>query len=273
MEKVIPSAYARHIDKRNSDLHSLNDPAQGLTLRGFWVGSFLSFFLAIGAPYGNMIIRGTYMSLDFSTPGAIFLFLFLIGLFNLALKFAQRSLAHALACAVPVTTAWLSELILVYVMLIIVSAVCTMGLGEQILPMISAIFYYASPQNKWTEKLFPHLSQKPILVDDGNNNRLFYEGLEKAGQPIPYHAWTEPLLWWAILLLAVYVTMVCVAVLLRRQWMDRERLPYPMAQVGLSMIRGERSDRDQWQEAYHCKVLLSRGEPGEPDQWQESTHC
>ena len=286
MEKVIPSAYARHIDKRNSDLHSLNDPAQGLTLRGFWVGSFLSFFLAIGAPYGNMIIRGTYMSLDFSTPGAIFLFLFLIGLFNLALKFAQRSLTHALVCAVPVTTAWLfaywpldhfdiyspglifstfvlitalaalplaasgqrlalnrSELILVYVMLIIVSAVCTMGLGEQILPMISAIFYYASPQNKWTEKLFPHLPQKPILVDDGNNNRLFYEGLQKAGQPIPYHAWTEPLLWWAILLLAVYVTMVCVAVLLRRQWMDRERLPYPMAQVGLSMIRGERSDR------------------------------
>ena len=238
MEKAIPSAYARYIGNRNSDLHSLNDPAQGLTLRGFWVGSFLSFFLAIGAPYGNMSIRGTYMSLDFSTPGAIFLFLFLIGVFNLSLKFAERSLAHALAFVLPLSAAWLfaywpldnfdihspglifstfvlitalgagplaasgrrlalnrSELILVYVMLTIVSAVCTMGLGEQILPMISAIFYYASPQNQWTEKLFPHLPQKPILVDDGNNNRLFYEGLEKADQPIPYHAWTEPLLW------------------------------------------------------------------------------
>ena len=107
MKKAIPSAYARYIDNRNSDHHSLNDPAQGLTLRGFWVGSFLSFFLAIGAPYGNMIIRGTYMSLDFSTPGAIFLFLFLIGVFNLSLKFAERSLAHALACALPVSAAWL----------------------------------------------------------------------------------------------------------------------------------------------------------------------
>ena len=44
-----------------------------------------------------------------------------------------------------------------------------------------------------------------------------------------------------------------------------------IAKVLLS--RGERSDRDQWQEAYHCKVLLSRGERGERDQWQEATHC
>ena len=45
---------------------------------GIACGVFLSFFLAIGAPYGNMIIRGSYMALDFSTPGAIFLFLVMI---------------------------------------------------------------------------------------------------------------------------------------------------------------------------------------------------
>ena len=44
------------------------------------------FLLAIGAPYGNMIIRGSYMALDFSTPGAIFLFLLLAGLLNTLFK-------------------------------------------------------------------------------------------------------------------------------------------------------------------------------------------
>ena len=33
--------------------------------------------------------------------------------------------------------------------------------------------------------------------------------------------------------------MISIAVILRRQWMERERLSYPIAQVGLAMIRGE----------------------------------
>jgi len=49
----------------------------------------------------------------------------------------------------------------------------------------------------------------------------------------------EPLLWWGVFLLALYLAMVSIAVIIRRQWMERERLPYPIAQVGLAMIREE----------------------------------
>ena len=86
-------------------------PAAGkhrLTLRGFWVGSFLSFFLAIGAPYGNMIINGSFMALDISTPGAIFLFLFLIGALNLVLKLTARSLIGAGLFALLAGASWLA---------------------------------------------------------------------------------------------------------------------------------------------------------------------
>jgi hypothetical protein len=217
------------------------------------------------------------MALDFSTPGAIFLFLVLIGALNALLKAARRPWVGAVLLSA-VTVAWVvaywpfarmdwyspgllfstfvfvllilnlplalrggtlalnrSELILVYAMLLIVSALCTMGLGEQILPMLTAIFYYASPQNKWAEKLLPHLPPHRIMVNDGQDNKLFYEGLSKAGQQIPYHAWAEPLFWWGVFLLALYVTMVCVTIILRRQWMERERLAYPITQVGLAM--------------------------------------
>ncbi|MFC1525376.1 DUF6785 family protein [Candidatus Latescibacterota bacterium] len=281
MEKEVPQEYRRYLETRQTSI--LDDAgSRSLSFRGFWVGSFLSFFLAIGAPYGNMIIRGSYMSLDFSTPGAIFLFLFLIGILNLCLKVAARGLGAAVAVALVVSVAWVSaywplqdldpyspglifstfilltslinlpvvargasmalnrsELILVYAMLLIVSALCTMGLGEQILPIITAIFYFASPTNKWEEKLFPHLPRQPALVDDGTGSRLFYEGVGKAGGSIPYESWVEPLLWWGAFLLALYVTMVSVAVILRRQWMERERLAYPIAQVGLAMVRAE----------------------------------
>ena len=283
MKQKIPPFYRQYLRSRSEPLL---ESRHRLTWRGFFVGGCLSFFLAISAPYSNMVIKGAYVAADISTPGAIFVFVVLIGLLNLAFKLAARSRGTALAFALAVGAAWLyaywplnnidvhspglifstfalicalgnvplvwsgrslalnrAELIMVYAMLAMVSAVCTMGLTELILPSLTAIFYYASPENQWREKLFPHFPEQNILVDDGAENTLFYEGISEPGQSIPYGAWVEPLLWWAVFLLALYVCMISIAVILRRQWMERERLSYPIAQVGLAMIRGEDENR------------------------------
>ena len=279
MNKQIATSYRRYLRAQSEPLL---EARHRLTWRGFCVGSFLSFFLAIGAPYTNMVIKGGYVAADISTPGAIFVFVVLIGVLNLAFKLAARSRSAALAFALALGAAWLysywplddmdlnspglifstfavvcgsgnlplawsgrslalnrAELIMVYAMLAMVSAVCTMGLSEIILPSLTAIFYHASPENQWREKLFPHFPEQEILVDDGARNALFYEGISKPGQQIPYGAWVEPLLWWAVFLVALYVCMISIAVILRRQWRERERLSYPIAQAGLAMIRGE----------------------------------
>ena len=131
-----------------------------------------------------------------------------------------------------------AELVLVYVMLLVVSALCTMGLTQQLLPTLTGIFYYASPANQWAEKLFPLFPSQRILVDDGAGNRGFYEGGALAN--IPYATWVEPLCWWALLLLSLYVAMVSTAVILRRQWVERERLAYPLTQLGVAIVQGER---------------------------------
>ena len=160
-------------------------------------------------------------------------------LFNSLLVLA--SLANVLAVARGRSLALnSSELILVYAMMLIVSALCTMGMSEQLPGMINAIFYYATPENQWVERLFPLIDRR-IVVDDGAGNVLFYEGVGDG--VIPYGAWVEPMLWWAVFLLALYVSMVSIVVILRRQWMERERLAYPVVQVGLAMIRGEQQDR------------------------------
>ena len=123
-------------------------------------------------------------------------------------------------------------------MLLVVSALCTMGLTQQLLPALTGIFYYASPANQWAEKLFPLFPSQHILVDDGEGNRGFYEGGALAD--IPYATWVEPLCWWALLLLSLYVAMVSTAVILRRQWVERERLAYPLTQLGVAIVQGER---------------------------------
>jgi hypothetical protein len=282
VKKEIPAFYRRYLQTRQQSLLAME--RRGLTWRGLGLGCFLSFFLAIGDPYGNMIIRGSYMALDFSTPGALFLFLVLTGLLNLVFKLAGRGKGPALLFAGLAPLAWTwhywpfarldpyspglifstfllvcalcnlplvwrglslalsrADLILVYAMLLMVSAVCSMGLSEQLLPMITALFYFATPQNKWREKLFPHLPGQG-LVDDGQGNRAFYEGTGGVGE-VPYGAWAEPLLWWGFFLGCLYLSMMCIAVILRRQWMERERLPYPITQAGLALVRGEEEGR------------------------------
>ena len=270
MRRSIPSNFA-------SSPKSRPGTAIGITWRGFWTGIFLSFFLAIGAPYANMAMHSTFMAWDFNTPGAIFLFLVLIGLLNVLFKVVARNGIWALGVAVVALGLYLAyylpqpqidlfkpglwfasflmasvllnaalvwhgrslaldraDLVLVYIMLLMVSALCTMGMSQQLLPILAAFAYYGTPQNQWQEKLGPLLPERAILVDDGEDNRAFFEGGE-----IPYGAWAEPLLWWGVFLIALYATMVAAAVILRRQWMDRERLAYPVAQVGAAMVQGE----------------------------------
>ncbi|MEE2872884.1 MAG: DUF6785 family protein [Candidatus Latescibacterota bacterium] len=280
MNRSLPTTYSQHLAGRREELLIDAEGRSHLSLRGFWVGSFLSFFLAIGAPYANMAMRSSNMAFDFNTPGAIFLFLVLIGFLNTLFKVTARDFRLAVGLAVFVVGLfflhytggnavnayapgfWFSifllisflanllvvwrggtfalnraELVLVYVMLLVVSALCTMGMTQQLLPAITGILYFASPENKWAVTLFPFLSKRGVIVDDGSGNEGFYEG--GALDAIPYEAWVEPLCWWALFLLALYMVMVSTAVILRRQWVERERLAYPLIQVGVAMVRGE----------------------------------
>ncbi|HYE07733.1 MAG TPA: DUF6785 family protein [Planctomycetota bacterium] len=54
--------------------------------------------------------------------------------------------------------------------------------------------------------------------------------------PVPWYAWLPPLLAWSPLLLGTVVASVAIAFLVRRQWIDNERLPYPVAAVSWSFI-------------------------------------
>lgn len=67
-------------------------------------------------------------------------------------------------------------------------------------------------------------------ADDPRAVNGFHEGL-RAGEAIPWSAWIGPALAWLPLLAAGVVACLAMAALVRRQWRDHERLPYPLAEV------------------------------------------
>lgn len=183
--------------------------------------------IALGDPYAIHLIRGSYLALDFSTPGAVFLFFLLAFVVNVTLGRLRRRWALNSG-----------ELIVAYIMMIVASAIPTMGLTSQLLPIITAPYYYATAESDWAGYLQTHLNKNGWLtLTDRLAIKQFYEGLPK-GQHIPWAAWAKPLAAWLPFICALYLVMICMMVILRRQWVERERLAYPLTQLPLEMVRG-----------------------------------
>jgi hypothetical protein len=137
------------------------------------------------------------------------------------------------------------ELLVVFVMVLIAAAVPTWGMVGQLLPIMTGVFYYASQENRWEELLHPHLPD--WFAPRGEETiRYFYEGAP-ADWKIPWGEWVGPLLAWAGLIAAFYVVSLCLMLLLRRQWVEKEHLIYPLMRLPVEMVEeGPRGEALFW---------------------------
>ena len=211
------------MDSSSGPLIRLRAMAAGLVLCGA--------IAAGGLPYGEFVIQGTRLGLSSSTPSAFFLLFLLVAIAQPLLGSVRRT--------------WLftrAELLLVTVMMMLATAIPSRGFTGVALPIIAAVHYYAGPENNWAEQLIPHIPSW-MVPHDQEAIKWFYEGLPE-GESIPWEVWFKPLGWWLLLMAGFYTVLICAMNIMRRQWMDRERLPYPLVQVPLGMIEdGDRPSR------------------------------
>ena len=198
------------------------EESTGFTLRAFLIGILLCLCISTGTIYANTIIRGTFMAWAFSNPVALFLFFYLV-LGNILLAGIHRSLALEA-----------QELVLIYVMMLVSASLPTFGLVEHLLPMMTAVFYYATPENNWAQLIQPHVPRW-IAPSDEKVIRDFYEAMSREGS-IPWSSWVESLSYWTLFLLSLNIVAACLMVLVRKQWVEHERLLYPMMQAPMEMV-------------------------------------
>jgi len=167
------------------------------------------------------LVHASYLAIDFMPVAAIFLFFVLVFIGNTVLRGIRRSAALTRP-----------ELLVVYAMLIMCASITTMGLGAQILPIMGAPLQYATPENRWGELVLPYLPK--WLVPNAEAVRGFFEGLRK-GETIPWGAWIKPLLGWVVFLAPAYFIMMALMVILRKQWVEREHLIYPLTVLPAEM--------------------------------------
>ncbi|MBI4531602.1 MAG: hypothetical protein HY709_08765, partial [Candidatus Latescibacteria bacterium] len=102
---------------------------------------------------------------------------------------------------------------------------------------ITGALYYASPENNWEKLIHPYLPRWATIQDE-EVVRRYYEG-DASNPSIPWDAWATPILCWLIFGIALYVVMISITVILRKRWVEHERLIFPMMQLPLHMIQDD----------------------------------
>jgi len=120
-----------------------------------------------------------------------------------------------------------SELLLIYSMLCIASALAGHDMLQVLLPALPHPYWFATPENKYAERLFP-LLPRWLMVSDETALYNFYDGRSSLYLPQNYLPWLKPLAWWTTFVAAMVWTNLCLNTVFRRRWMETERLTYPI---------------------------------------------
>jgi hypothetical protein len=152
------------------------------------------------------------------------------------------------------------ELLVIFSMMLICSGIPTFGLISQLFPMITS-WQHLAPGRGWTEAFFKYIPEWMVVGDPqhmiaGRANDLsydtisethylaikwFYEGLpQDVGiAQVPWHQWAKPLASWGIFIAFLYGYMFCLTSILRKQWVEKEKLLFPLMQLPVEMAKAE----------------------------------
>ena len=195
---------------------------KGLTFRSMLLGIAMVLVVCVGSPYSIWIVGSSEPTWSFFPWGVGFPFV-LLYFANALCRRLKRSWALRPA-----------EVVTIMTMGLVVSGIPIFMVGWG-LAIIASPYYGATPENNWAEYIHPYLPEWAVPQDEGGAMRWFYEGLP-SDQGFPFQIWIGPLFWWTSLVLAVYFISFCLVVVFRRQWIEHERLTFPMTELPRLMV-------------------------------------
>ena len=196
-------------------------PASPITPRAVLLGALSVGFLALVNPYLAFVSRTWSVgsgSLLSSPLVVLFAFVVLNGV--LVRFWPGRAFTRG-------------ELLVVYGMLIVSVGLAMQGGIPYIVSATTYPFYMARPENAWQHSIWPNVPLW-LRLNTLQANDWFWEGLPQ-GTPMPWAAWAAPMLAWSAFTLALMAGMFCLGALMSKDWIERQRLAFPLVDVPLSI--------------------------------------
>ena len=156
------------------------------------------------------------------------------------------------------------EIIVVYCFLTLSALMMSAKVSGYVIPEMTVYSYFA-PQNPAFEESLP-LVRSWLVIKDPEVVRTLYEGsdIARPADPpgtagalarafeglwwplmqVPWRAWAVPLLVWVALMTLVFTAGLCLMGLVRRYWVEKERLAFPLVTIPLELsMAGDRAKR------------------------------
>lgn len=126
------------------------------------------------------------------------------------------------------------ELLMVYIMLSLASAVSGGDLIRLLVPIQGVPFWFATPENEWAELFHRHIPQNLAITNKQSLAELF-EGESSFYRREHLMAWRKPFLAWSGFAISLLLVMLGITLIIRRQWIENEKLSYPVIQLPKEM--------------------------------------
>jgi len=113
---------------------------------------------------------------------------------------------------------------------------------DMFLPLVSTIahaFWFASPENEWMP-LFGRFLPSWLTISDKETLRHFYQGESAFYTARHIQQWLTPTFWWCVFSFVLLFVMHCMNVIFRKQWVEKERLAYPIVHLPYQITNNTR---------------------------------
>lgn len=193
-----------------------------ITLRSVLIGLCLLLLNAYWIAMVEMVWHGFHFSAT-SMPLNVVFFLFVLAFINLIAekyipKYALRQ----------------GEMLVIYIMLAVTTSVIAHDNMVSLMGLLCHAFWFATPENDWKRLIQPYLPRW-LVMDNISAARPFYEGGASFFRDGYAKYWIAPVLSWTAIALLIFMLVAFLNVILRRQWIEYEKLPYPIAQFPMDM--------------------------------------
>jgi hypothetical protein len=202
-------------------------PMRAVTLRAVIVA------LLLIPPNAAFVLHGYIWGQ--SRPATVSLFFNVIG--TLLLLVLLNALLRRLS---PRRALRQGELLTIYAMLSVATAVCGLDQIQTMIPVVAHPFWHATPENDW-ENLFLQEMPEWLTVTDRDGLWAYYDSHAPLLATPYWRAWVRPAALWSGFSFTLIFVMLCLNTLFRRNWVEEAKLSYPIVQLPLEMTSETRS--------------------------------
>jgi hypothetical protein len=145
------------------------------------------------------------------------------------------------------------EVAVAFTMVLVSCALPSSGLMRYLPGHLAGIYYHAGTDYErrvvleeigLPDWMFPSFDTGQVITRSGERVIQNYwtrtpvaeDTFAEHARAVPWGRWVRPALTWGIFIAGLYGAILCLSVIVRRQWVENERLPFPLASLYLSLI-------------------------------------